>query len=206
MPALVRLIFGVLTLAAIGWQFTLHVSAGYSVVNFFSYFTNLANLFAAGLLLQGAALAWTGRQPSTAHERMRGMAVVYMTVVGVVFSVLLRNVDLGALLPWINVLLHYVMPVVVVADWLLRPGLAAASARDWLLVPAFPLLYVVYVLLRGALVGWYPYPFLDPRLGGYGRVAVHVVAIVALFLLTQWAVGASTRLLRRNRPHPLAAR
>lgn len=204
MPALARCAFGVLTLAAIGRQYAIHVSAGYSVVNFFSYFTNLANLFAAGVLLWGTARAWSGRRPSMAHERLRSMAVVYMTVVGVVFSVLLRDVDLGALLPWINVLLHYVMPVVVVADWMLRPGLAPTGARDWLLVPALPLLYVVYVLLRGALVGWYPYPFLNPRLGGYASVMVHVAAIVALFLLTQWAVAASTRLLRRSRPHPLA--
>lgn len=206
MPAIARLIFGVLTLVAIGRQLTIHVGAGYSVVNFFSYFTNLANLFAAGVLLRGAVLTWTRRQPSPAHQRLRGMAVVYMTVVGIVFSVLLRDVDLGALLPWINVLLHYVMPVVVVADWLLRPGLAPTAVRDWVLVPAFPLLYVVYVLLRGALVGWYPYPFLDPRLGGYASVAVHVVAIVALFLLTQWVVAASTRLVRQNRPHPVADR
>jgi hypothetical protein len=54
-------------LAAIARELAIHVGAGYSVVNFFSYFTNLANLFAAGVLL--------------------------------------RDVDLGALRPWINVLL-----------------------------------------------------------------------------------------------------
>ena len=198
MHPLPGLLFGVVTLAAIGRQLTIHVGAGYSVVNFLSYFTNLANLFAASVLIRGAALAWAGRQPSPRDERLRGMAVVYMTVVGVVFAILLRNVDLGALRPWINVLLHYVMPVVVVADWLLRPGTALARARDWLVVLAGPLAYVVYVLGRGAIVGWYPYPFLDPRLDGYGSVAGHVVAIVALFLLAQWAVGASTRLRRRT--------
>ena len=196
MLALARLILAALTLAAIAWQLAIHVDAGYSVVNFFSYFTNLANLFAAAVLLRGAARSWAGRQPSPTDERLRGMAVVYMTVVGVVFSILLRNVDLGALRPWINVLLHYVMPVAVVADWVLRPGTTPTGARDWLLVPAVPLLYVIYVLVRGAVVGWYPYPFLDPRLGSYGSVAMHVIAIVALFLLTQWAVGASTRLRR----------
>ena len=122
-----------------------------------------------------------------------------MTVVGVVFSILLRNVDLGGLLPWINVLLHYVMPVAVVGDWLLQPGQPPSRGRDWLLVPALPLAYVVYVLIRGALVGWYPYPFLDPRLTSYASVGLHVVAIVALFLLTQWAVAVSTRLRRAGR-------
>lgn len=197
MAAAVRLIFGVLTLAAIGQQLAIHVAAGSSVVNFFSYFTNLSNLFAAGVLLRLTALSWTGRRPSPVDERLRGMSVVYMTVVGVVFSLLLRNVDLGALRPWINVLLHYVMPLVVVADWLLRPGPPPSGARDWLLALAFPLGYLGYVLARGAVVGWYPYPFLDPRLSGYGSVTLHVIAIVVLFLLTQWAVTASARKLGR---------
>jgi hypothetical protein len=199
MPAAARLVLGALTLAAIGWQLAIHMAAGYSVVNFFSYFTNLSNLFAAGILLRFAALSWAGRQPSPTDERLRGMAVVYMTVVGVVFAVLLRNVDLGALRPWINVLLHYVMPVVVVADWLTRPGPPPSGARDRLLPLAFPLGYVGYVLARGAAVGWYPYPFLDPRFDGYSGVTVHVIAIVALFLLTQWAVAVS---IGRKNIHP----
>jgi hypothetical protein len=197
MHAVARLVFGAVTLAAIGQQLAIHVAAGYSVVNFFSYFTNLSNLLAAGVLLRLAALGWAGRQPSATDERLRGMAVVYMTVVGVVFSILLRDVDLGALRPWINVLLHYVMPVVVVADWLLRPGTLPGGVRDWL-VPAMPAAYVVYLLVRGALVGWYPYPFLDPRRGSYGSVAIHVAAILLVFVLTQWAVAASTRLLERS--------
>jgi len=197
MPAAIRLILGALTLTAIGWQLAIHVAAGYDVVNFFSYFTNLSNLLAAAVLLRFAGLSWAGRQPSPTDQRLRGMAVVYMTVVGIVFSILLRNVDLGMLRPWINVLLHYVMPVAVVADWLLRPGPAPGDARDWLLVPAFPLVYLIYLLARGEVVGWYPYPFLNPGLGGYESVVLHVVAIVALLLVTQWVVTASTRLLRR---------
>lgn len=34
-----------------------------------------------------------------------------------------------------------------------------------------------------ALDGWYPYPFLDPAHGGYGPVAVTVVAVTLGFLL-----------------------
>jgi hypothetical protein len=38
-------------------------------------------------------------------------------------------------------------------------------------------------MIRGALDGWYPYPFLDPADGGYGPVAVTVVAVTLGFLL-----------------------
>lgn len=42
-----------------------------------------------------------------------------MVVVGIVFALLLRTMDLGSLLPWVNFLLDYVMPAVVLLDWLL---------------------------------------------------------------------------------------
>ena len=38
-------------------------------------------------------------------------------------------------------------------------------------------------MVRGALAGWYPYPFLDPANGGYGTVALYVVAILAFGLV-----------------------
>lgn len=44
-----------------------------------------------------------------------------MALVGIVFGALLRDVDLGDLLPWVNTVHHYIMPVVVVLDWLYQP-------------------------------------------------------------------------------------
>ena len=46
----------------------------------------------------------------------------------------------------------------------------------------YPILWVRLTLLRGAVDGWYPYPFLDPADGGYGMVAIVVVAITLGFL------------------------
>jgi hypothetical protein len=42
-------------------------------------------------------------------------------------------------------------------------------------------------------------PFLNPQTAGYGSVAVHVIAIMLLFLFTQRAVNATTRVLGRAR-------
>ena len=187
-----RLLFAALSLTALGRQLVIHVESGFKVVNFFSYFTNLSNLFAALVLLRFAALSIGRRQPSKKEELLRGMAVAYMVIVGVVFAILLRNADLGALRPWVNVVLHYVMPVVLVVDWLVQPGPALTGARSSIPGLIFPLVYLSYVLTRGGIIGWYPYPFLDPRTAGYTSVAVHAILIMLLFLLTQWAVNATT--------------
>jgi Na+-driven multidrug efflux pump len=91
------------------------LQASYSVLNFFSYYTNLSNLFAAFVLLLSAVLGKEG-----SRDLVRYISTVNMTIVGLVFAVLLSDVDLGALLPWVNHMLHYIMPVAIVLDWLVE--------------------------------------------------------------------------------------
>ncbi len=187
--AVLRLGFGLLVLAAVGTQLVLHVRSGYSIVNFFSYFTNLSNLFAAVVLLMGALASFTKREAP--GDLARAIAVVNMAVVGVVFAILLRNVDLGDLRPWVNSVLHYLMPCVVVIDWLLLPPRARLGLKPFLQVLVLPVLYIAWVLIRGSLVNWYPYPFLNPlNVGGYGGVAAYVVGIAVAFVLATWALLA----------------
>ncbi len=189
MVAALRLAFGLLVLAAVGTQLVQHVRSGYNIVNFFSYFTNLSNLFAAVVLLMGAAASWTGSRPP--GDLARAIAVVNMAVVGVVFAILLRNVDLGDLRPWVNTVLHYVMPCVVVIDWLLSPPKAKLGLKPFLRVLVIPVLYIGYVLVRGSLVQWYPYPFLNPmNVGGYSGVTAYVVGIAAAFIIAAGALLA----------------
>jgi hypothetical protein len=93
-------------------------------------------------------------------------------------------------------------PLYVVLDWVLAPGRHPVPwARLWTIV-LFPLAWVVYTLVRGPIVGWYPYPFLDPaQEAGYGGVAVYVIAIAAFILL----VGAGIVALSRTPwPHEIA--
>lgn len=194
-----RLFFGLLTLAAIGWQLTIHVRMGFNVVNFFSFFTNLSNLFAAIVLVLGARRLW--RPASTGpDEGLRAISAVNMVVVGIVFSLLLRDVDLGALRPWINTLLHYVMPCVVLLDWLLQPPRTRLGGRQLLWTLVFPMAYLAYTLVRGSHTGWYPYPFLNPaNVGGYGGVALYAAGIALTFGLAGWALLALGNRLGRRR-------
>jgi hypothetical protein len=65
---------------------------------------------------------------------------------------------------------HTLIPVVLVADWLVEPArhrlpLWVAAARL-----SYPVAWFVYTLFRGAAVDWYPYPFVDVSELGYGGV------------------------------------
>lgn len=157
------------------------------VGNFFSYFTVEGNAFAVVVLLW-SALAGAAR--SRRLDLFRGASTLYMLTTIVVFTVLLSGLDPTRLtaVPWDNTVLHYLMPIGVTLDWLLdRPTrrVGFRSALPWLGVP---LVYVVYSLVRGPLVDWYPYPFLDPSTGGYGRVAIVSVVIAVVVAGFTWLV------------------
>lgn len=195
----IRLGFGLLTVVAIITQLTIHVGNGFDVVNFFSYFTNLSTILAAVVFLIGGVYLLMRREPTVADDLIRGAAAVAMAVVGIVFSLLLRNEDLGALLPWVNFVLHYLIPLVVVAEWLFQPPKATLSLQQSLYWLVYPLVYLVYSLIRGPIAGFYAYPFLNPaKIGGYGVVALYCVGIFVLFLVISVILRYAGNRLPRN--------
>jgi hypothetical protein len=187
----VRIALGALTLAAIGVQFeTAAKTPHFDPVNFFGYFTILSNIFAA-LVLIYVAIDW--REPSRSLDVVRGAATFCMALVGIVFSLLLANLE-SNLIGWVNVVVHYLMPLALIADWLVVPPrhrLSGGDAATWL---ALPFAYLVYTLVRGAILHWYPYPFLDVDQAGGDNVAWAIVALLlgatALAAVLRWAGSA----------------
>ncbi|MCU1441534.1 MAG: hypothetical protein JWP85_2531 [Rhodoglobus sp.] len=162
-------------------------------VNFFSFFTIESNVASVVVLLIGAALLVTrkGGDPQW-FTILRATIVTYMVVTGIVYNLLLRNVELpqGTTVPWSNEILHVVAPVWMLLDWLFAPGRRELVWRTIWIVVVFPLVWVVYTLVRGPITPneitgvsyWYPYPFLDPNLSanGYLSVAFYVILIAVV--------------------------
>jgi len=192
-----RVIFAAAALFAIGYQFFdgRANNPGFSPGNFWSFFTIQSNLIAAFVLLLAVWKADDLRR-STTFDLIRGAAVVYLSTTGVVYGLLLSGYQeaLQTTLPWVDTLLHRIMPIVMVADWLIDPPHRHIALRDavwWLL---FPFAYMVYSLIRGPIVDWYPYPFLDPNnAGGYGAVALYGVGIAITVGVFAWLVVLLSR-------------
>jgi hypothetical protein len=155
----------------------------FSLADFFSYFTVLSNCIAAVVLaVEGL---WPGRDTGDRWQMVRGAAVLYMAITGVVYAVLLSDIDVQT--PgFSNTVLHQVMPVVMVLDWLFEPTWVRLRFERALVWLVFPVLYLVYTLVRGPIADWYPYPFIDPDRHGYGRVAGNCVGIAAGFVAVTW--------------------
>jgi hypothetical protein len=124
-------------------------------------------------------------------DLVRGSAVLHLVITGLVYWALLAGQMTAATIKWQNDVVHGVMPVVLLLDWLLLPptarpsaaerGAGAARASRWL---AFPLLCLAVSLIRGPIVRWWPYDFLDPREpGGYTHVTIWSLIVTAVFVL-----------------------
>ena len=166
--------------------------------NVFSYFTvHSAFLLVLALLLATMHTASRVAEPGWLTG-FRGLATTYTVVSGAVFGALLINAELFNhmfLVPLSSKVLHFVLPVYAVLDLLLAPGRNRLHWRTAGISLIFPALWAVYTLVRGELVGWYPYAFLDPAVvGGYGTVAVYAVALSGFILLIAVLAVAATRL------------
>lgn len=189
-----RVFFALLALLAVVVQCRQSIESGFPPSNFLSFFTIQSNLFAIAVLLWAAL--WT---PSESWDLIRGAAVLYLSITGVVYGVLLAGYqeELQTTIPWVDTVLHKVMPLVMVADWIIDPPAAPLTFRRAIVWLLYPLAYVAYSLLRGPLVKWYPYPFLDPaQPGGYATVAVYGVGIFLAAMLFTWLVVIIGRHLR----------
>jgi len=163
-------------------------SGGFDPSRFFAYFTVQSNLIGV------AAFMWlvaNGRKPrSRRMELLRGAAAVYLTVTFFVVIFLLSGADVQMKLAWVDFVVHKLFPVIVVVDWILDPPKSRLAHRDVLIWLVYPLIWTGLTMVRGAVDGWYPYPFLNPANGGYGQVAVIAVAITFGFLATSAVIVA----------------
>ncbi|MBA3782369.1 MAG: Pr6Pr family membrane protein [Nocardioides sp.] len=60
----------------------------------------------------------------------------------------------------------------------------------------------MFTLIRGAITGWYPYPFIDASDLGAGRTTVNVIGIALLFGAVAAGVLAVDRRLAQRQTVP----
>jgi hypothetical protein len=182
--------FAFLGFSAIVTEIATLVARGQFVPSdFFSYFTVESNVLAV-ISLMLSAFAVATRYESRRLDFFRGAVALYMTTTILIFIVLLSGYPSSELtaVPWDNTVLHYIMPIAIIVDWLAATRVGLINFKSALIWLVFPLAYLIYSLIRGAIVDWYPYPFVNPSTHGYlGVIATSVVVAVTIGALA-WLV------------------
>lgn len=200
-----RAVFAVIGWFALALQYWLSITTNPDrttaelTLNFFSYFTVQINILAA-LALTAPVLApnsTLGR--FTAGEGFRTAIAMYIAVVGVTYHFLLSHVwDPQGWLFVANGLLHYVMPIVFVLDWLLfvpKGRLRWIDPVKWL---SFPLIYVIWTLIHGYASGWWPYWFVNVPELGLSRTGLAFLGLIGFFLVVGTVLVAIDRTVGRR--------
>ena len=182
-------------------------SVGFVVVNFFSFFTIDSNAASVVVLAAGALIALRrGESDPLLFTTVRAAVVTYMVTTGIVYNLLLRNIELpqGTTLEWSNEILHVIGPLYLLLDWLFAPGRVPLDMKRLWAIVAFPVVWVAYTLIRGPLAiqpatgtPWYPYPFLNPATSPNGYLSVSFYVLLIALVIT--SIGAGVIWVSRHR-------
>ncbi|GAA1964851.1 Pr6Pr family membrane protein [Agromyces allii] len=195
----------------------------FATANFFSYFTIQSAFLAVITLTIAAVFALSAPRDPAWLGILRTCVTVYVVLSGIVFAIIVAESSSHGYrvdVPWSDTLLHFVVPALAVIAWSVDSVLGVNPAVPWSTVGwvlPFPVGWLIYTLIRGADVGWYPYFFLDEaQVGSVVGVVVACTIVLAIFLaLTATLVAVNRWLWRTARdrrarptgsPDPTAAR
>ena len=146
------------------YQYILGFSS-FSKANYFAYFTNQSNAAGVVVMCLGAWLSF--RRPVDPGWLMtaRMLTATFTIISGIVFGLIVSQAgdyNYRIVVPWSSQLLHFWIPSYVIIDWIFAPGRTPIAWKRIWLVLIYPLVWGGFTMVRGAIVGWYPYFFLDP--------------------------------------------
>lgn len=170
------------------------------VLNVFVFFTIQSNIIVGVTSLMLAA-RWA--RPTKLFRTLRLTGVIAIALTFVVFHAVLRELqDLTGQAAFADLLLHTVSPVLCVVGWLVFGPRAQTTRNVVVMTLTYLLAWGTFTLVRGEVVGFYPYPFMDPTEHGYVRVAINLVLIGVVFVA--FAAGAHVLDLWLSRRHDRA--
>lgn len=150
----------------------------------FSYFTNLTNLLI--VIMAAALLAGRGRLYNWfKFPAVQAACCLYIAFVGIGFWFILGGPTyVQSVWDWIpEVTAHTLSPILGIVYFYFGVPDGELTWKHPFIWLAYPIGYLIYWLIRGPIVGYYPYFFVDVNLLGYGGVAIWSGALIVVFLI-----------------------
>ncbi len=179
--------------------------------NSLTYYTVQSNLIAVAYFGWAIWRMIGTKKVMSPSPRLRGAVVFWLAITGLVAHFLLNNGanplpplfgDGDLIHEWCVFCLHYVVPVLALVDWLtVRPHRVVpwTNVPFWLL---YPLGYGAFAEFRAFVYPDYPVPypyfFLDPTENGYGWVAQQFGILAIEFAVLAVIIVGLDRLVHRK--------
>ena len=175
-------------------------SVSETIIRFFSFYTILTNIlvafcFTVLLLKPNSRSGIFFSQPGVLTA-----TTIYIFVVGLIYNLILRQIwSPVGLQRLADEILHVVTPLLFILYWCFfapKDGLGWKNAFPWLL---YPFVYAVLVLFRGALSGFYPYPFVDANILGFKNVILNSFGLfIGFFIISLLFIAIAKAMCKKN--------
>ena len=169
------------------------------IIRYFSYFTILSNLMVAiscTILFIGNG---TGSGRFFHRQSVVAAITVYIVIVGAVYNLVLRSVwDPHGLQKVVDELFHTVNPILYLLMWIFqarKDQLIWKMVFPWLI---YPIVYCIFILIRGHASGFYPYPFINVIELGMTKTLQNIGILSASFLAVSLLCIAVGKRMRRQ--------
>ena len=147
------------------------------VANELCYFTIQSNIIVLGV---SAALAWRPDRWRRVAGAPRLTALVCITVTAIVYyAILAADEHFVGIAKVGDILAHTVSPLLCVGTWLVLGPRGELRRRHVGEMLVFPALWIALTLVRGAIIHFYPYDFVDVAANGYASVIVTIIGLTA---------------------------
>lgn len=153
-------------------------------LTYFTIWSNLTVAIVVTVLWLRPDLFVRSDAVGTVWRALRLDSVLMIAITGIVYRLILASggktgADLVS-----DTLVHVVVPLLTAAVWLLAGPRGLLTVRTIAPALVLPLVWAVVALVRGAVVGAYPYPFLDVAKNGLASVLafIGVILVVAVVL------------------------
>lgn len=160
--------------------FSLH----YALNHYYSYFTIIINTLVAAFLFVFYVAPDSKIAKYFKKNTTNGALCLYILIVGIIYYVLLYPTHpVVGLESVASHSMHGYVPLAYTYLWYTHLSDRNLQYRDTLKWLTLPLCYFVYLIIRGEIVGKYPYFFVDVARFGYVKVLIFAVAILMFFVL-----------------------
>jgi hypothetical protein len=154
-----------------------------TTIRFISFFTILTNALVA---IYFTCLVFDKNRETKLITRPGTLTAitVYITLVGLVYQFVLRHSwHPTGLQMVVDELLHSVVPVLVIVFWFLYETTKPVKYSQILQWTIYPLIYLIYILVRGSFSNFYPYPFIDVTMIGISRTLKNAGLLIIIFIM-----------------------
>lgn len=178
---------------------------GETLIRFFSFFTILTNILVA---VYFSAISLSNNSGAAFFKKpgMLTAITVYISIVSLVYQIVLRPLwHPEGMQKIVDELLHTIIPFYTFVFWLVyeqRTRLRFTNIPRWLI---YPLLYLIFILIRGSISNYYPYPFMDVSKLGFSAVMLNSLymliafsVVSVLFVIIHNALTAQKKSRKRN--------